>query len=216
MGPPAKLMLEMQNMYKINNFVETGTYYGNTARWASNFFKVVDTIEFSESIYKQAVEKYGHIENINFIYGNSIEKLNEIIRKDVACIFWLDAHWCDGETFGIKDQCPLVKEIEIINESKTDNFIFIDDARFFLSPYMSGNWPNISTLLNNLHVVKNRCVVIIEDVIIAVPKYAEPIVTQYCLEVNSRSWEEHVRNIKRKKHYKSRLRYFVKLIFPAK
>lgn len=192
MGPPTELIYELKAAFGISRFVETGTFLGDTAYWASKLFEKVITIERSDSIYKQTRQKYGHINNIEFLYGDTKYKLPEILLNiGTPAIFWLDAHWCGGQSYGKGDACPLIQEIETINKSPYDNFIFIDDARLFMSPpprpHLIDQWPDISMILNALTSVHNgKYIVIIEDVIIAVPIVAKSIVAQYCQQVNTK------------------------------
>ena len=69
-------------------------------------------------------------------------------------LFWLDTHWCSSNSYGEEDQCPLMKEIEIINTSKADSIILIDDARLFLSPPPLPNsshfYPGIAEVIEKL------------------------------------------------------------------
>jgi hypothetical protein len=192
-GPPANIIAGLQSAYQIPNFVETGTFLGDTAYWASKIFQHVLTIEFSESIYRQATEKYGSVKNISFLYGHTRERLNEVVACLAApAVFWLDAHWSGGQTYGESDECPVLDEIEIINRSTYDSYVFIDDARLFLSPppspHQAEQWPDITAVLRALNVIENRYIVVIEDVIIAIPVFARPQMIRYCQEVNATMW----------------------------
>lgn len=197
MGPPTEMILELRDAYNISNFIETGTYYGNTVFWASQFFDHALTIEYSESIYNQVTGKFGHVKNIEFLYGDTRDKLKDIISKlKSPSIFWLDAHWSGDLTYGGNDDCPIIEEIGIINSFKYANFIFIDDARFFMSPpphpHAIEKWPDITVVLNALQSTgEKKYIVIIEDVIIAVPDIAKTIVSKYCQYVNTKLWENH-------------------------
>ncbi|OQZ04339.1 MAG: hypothetical protein B6D34_03935 [Candidatus Brocadia sp. UTAMX1] len=192
MGPPTELIYELKSAFGISRFIETGTFLGDTAHWASKIFEKVITIECSDSYYNQTIQKYGYINNIEFLYGDTKYKLSEILPNiGVPAIFWLDAHWCGGQSYGKGDECPLIQEIETINKSSYDNFIFIDDARLFMSPpprpHLIDQWPDISMILNSLTSVNNgRYIVIIEDVIIAVPIFAKSIVARYCQQINTK------------------------------
>jgi hypothetical protein len=195
MGPPKELIYSLRKAYNIENFIETGTYYGNTAYWASQIFEHVVTIEYSESIYKEVTEKYRHVENIEFLYGDTRHRLEELLpRLKTPSIFWLDAHWSGGSTYGETDQCPIIEEIEIINRLEHDNFILIDDARLFMSPPPAPNsieqWPDIIKVLSMLHSKGDRYIAIIEDVIIAAPTSLKSIVIQYCQYTNQKLWEK--------------------------
>ena len=73
MGIPENIVEFLQKKYAIQYFVETGTYTGGTAKWAAKYFDKVDTIEFSESIFKETKENLAPIKNINCIFGDSRE-----------------------------------------------------------------------------------------------------------------------------------------------
>ncbi|MEG4454186.1 FkbM family methyltransferase [Microcoleus sp. N9_A1] len=185
MGPPIEIISQLKEAYGINNFIETGTYQGHTAYWASQVFEQVFTIEYSQDLYQKVTEKYGHITNIEFLYGDSRNLIdNTVSQLESLSLFWLDAHWSGGQTYGEIDECPLLAEIAIINRSDCEHFIFIDDARLFLSPppppHSPQHWPDISAVLNLLNSGKNsRHIVIIDDVIIAVPARAKELIVQY-------------------------------------
>lgn len=189
-GPPEEIIVELKNLYNIQRFVETGTYYGKTARWASRHFRTITTIECSEILHKEATRRHGHIGNIEFLLGDTRHWLKEVIcGLDGPAVFWLDAHWGGGETFGENDECPAMEEIKILNRSEKENFIFIDDARLFLSPPPPHHnlecWPDVSTVIGALNSGKNkRYIVIVDDVIIAVPYFARQAVQRYCQRAN--------------------------------
>jgi hypothetical protein len=197
MGVPTDLVSQLALQFNIKNFVETGTYYADTAFWASKVFDKVITIEYSQDLYEIAKIKYRDIANIEFLFGDSRKQLNEIIQRlDNSAVFWLDAHWSGGSTYGENDQCPLIEEINIINNSQFDHFILIDDARLFTStpqpPQKIDQWPNISEVIDALRVKSNdKYIVIIEDVIIAVPNFAKSSLANYCQDINDKAWKEY-------------------------
>lgn len=201
MGAPNSLIEKLATSFKISNFVETGTYHGGTAIWAANFFKNVLTIEYSKELYEQAIAKFD-ISNIEFIFGDSRTELSKLIKRlDGSSLFWLDAHWSGGLTYGDTDQCPLIEEINIINSSNFDNFILIDDARLFTSPpqppHKIEQWPDIVAVIQALQPKQSdKYIVIIEDVIIAVPSFAKPLVSEYCQNVNAKAWEDYGKKLK--------------------
>jgi len=197
LGPPTELISKLKETYGIATFIETGTYLGDTAYWASEVFDHVITIEAAGSLYKKVIEKYHHIKNIEFIYGHSREKLCDVVAGlGEPAIFWLDAHWSGGPTYGESEQCPLIEEIKIINGSEHEHFILIDDARLFMSPppnpHPIEQWPDIHTVISTLSIGnKARYIMIFEDVIIAVPSLARDSVAQYCQDKNTKTWKEH-------------------------
>lgn len=185
MGPPEELVLALQEQFGVTCLIETGTYFGGTALWASERFDRVVTIENSLPIYQKTLKKLGHIKNIEFLHGHTLSELNGIVPglADQA-IFWLDAHWSGGETYGIADECPILAEIEIINRSDFLHFLLIDDARLFTAPpplpHNSKHWPDITALLAVLNSKQGRYTVIVDDVVLSVPDRARSIVEEYC------------------------------------
>ena len=197
MGIPKEITLHLRNSFGIEYFVETGTYYGNTAKWASQYF-VTHTIEKSEKLHKEAMQRNSD-DKIHFYLGDSREILEKIIiNTNGSIIFWLDAHWSGGETYGIEDECPLLEELHII-ESKFpgDAFILIDDARLFTAPpplpHKPEQWPNIQDIVE-LFSREDYYVTIFEDVIIIVPIEAKDILISYLQEEFIKQSESNSRN----------------------
>lgn len=195
MGPPAELMLKLKRLYELDYFIETGTYKGDTAAWATIHFDKIVSIELSRQLYDETSEKYQALHNVSFIFGDSRSELREIVQKMTRpAIFWLDSHWSEGQTYGETDECPLIDEIGAINSSSDCNFLFIDDARLFMSPppkpHRIEQWPSIVDVMYALNSGQHKYyVVIFEDVIIAVPDYAKEIVSGYCQERTTRAWQ---------------------------
>lgn len=168
-----KATLFLKEAGGIDHFVETGTYYGKTALWASNHFKYVETVEFCKDIFEATREKLKQQSNIVCYYGDSRVVLNRILTQSTdRILFWLDAHWSSGNTYGEKDQCPLLNELDTIFSDNRNNVIMIDDARTFLCPPMLPNdpkqFPTIKELMDA--IPHNRFhTMIIEDVIYVIP-----------------------------------------------
>ncbi len=202
-GPPYNLVLRLKEQFNISCFVESGTCEGETAYWAASKFKHVITMELSESLYEQADERLRILSNVNLIFGDSRIALKEIVPnlKDPA-LFWLDAHWSGGETYGQNDECPILSELEIINGGKTQHFLLIDDARLFLCPppgvHQTNQWPTITEIIEKFMLKNNNYyIVVVEDVIVAVPLWAKDVVASYSKEVSTKAWNEHLKSEKR-------------------
>jgi hypothetical protein len=195
MGPPTDLVLRLKSEYGLKDFVETGTYYGKTAFWAASYFDRVITIEYSKKIYDEVISRPGKPKNIQFLFGDSTHLLKTIVPAlPCPAFFWLDSHWCEGETHGQGDDCPLLQEISEIIISPQRHFIFIDDARLFMSPpplpHQADQWPSISGVVDVLRKgTYQPYIVIFNDVIISVPDMAKPFLVRYCQEV--KTLEEH-------------------------
>ncbi len=184
MGVPKQLVLSLQKQFNIQTFVETGTFNGGTCTWASEHFKKVITVENSKVIHERTSTKFKHLTNIDFLFGHSLEHLKNIVANlNEPAIFWLDAHWSGGDTYGVNDECPLIEELHIINSSKINHVILIDDARMFVKPpkppHKAEQWANISQIITELNMIGDRYCFIADDVIGAVPNAALPNIIPY-------------------------------------
>lgn len=178
MGPPEDLVLLLRDSDNIKQFIETGTFKGSTAAWASKHFESVITIENSEKYFKISNNFLSKFSNIKVIKGDSRKILPQLLRKNrEKTIFWLDAHFC-CDAFGQSDECPLLEEIAQIVKYSPNSVLLIDDARLFLSPppkpHNPDQWPNILEILLLLEN-NNHYSIIIEDVIISVPNITKQI-----------------------------------------
>lgn len=136
----------------IANFVETGTYHGDTAMMASKHFRHVYTIEVVRSLYELSVgrAKRAQIENIHFYLGDSVEHLKAIcpLVSDGA-VFYIDAHQSGPDTsFNGKELVPLLSELDVILSHSLGPSIFIfDDVRFWKGESCEDkHWRHISQL----------------------------------------------------------------------
>ncbi|GHV56133.1 hypothetical protein AGMMS49579_20350 [Spirochaetia bacterium] len=179
-GIPEDLALFFYKNHNAKYFVETGTYMGGTAYWASNIFKNVVTIEIVEEIYNKTKEAYKNVANIRFMNGKStiilpeiITQLNQELLDDERILFWLDAHYSGGVTGGENLQCPLIEEINLILKLNFNSIIMIDDARFVLCANPDKNilsdMPSYDVILAALNSHGKRYTIIWRDVVVSVP-----------------------------------------------
>jgi hypothetical protein len=156
--------------------VETGTFHGDTTRWAASNFEIVHTIERAESLYKLHSKALAQIKGVTPHLGDSRRILPQIVRDICGrrAVFWLDGHWSGGtETAGEDDECPLLEELACLS-GRTEDIILIDDARYFLCapppPHKAAQWPTISDIVHVLpESAKKQFVQIVDDVIFIVP-----------------------------------------------
>ncbi len=173
-GVPENIALFLKKRLGLKTFVETGTFSGVTAAWASQHFERVYTIEASEDLWRSAKEKHRALNNVEFVLGNSAKKLPMLRAHFEKPLFWLDAHWSSGKTAGEDAECPLLSELEAIAESGfADTAILIDDARYILapppSPHKWEHWPNIDEVISAINRCGDFFTVVKDDVIIAIP-----------------------------------------------
>ncbi len=175
-GAPREVIDKVRSMYGVQVFVETGTFRGSTAAWASEHFERVFTIEGSAELHHQAKAAHADKRNIEFLHGDSRTVLREVVSqlRDTSALFWLDAHWMPG-SFGEVHECPILEELATINQSSADHFVFIDDARLFLAPpplpHRAADWPDVAAVLFALDRPDRptNYTVVRDDVIISLP-----------------------------------------------
>lgn len=195
MGIPDDFVLALKNHTSVETFIEAGTFHGGTAIWAASHFNQVFTIEFSESIYQQTKPKLATYPNIYPFYGDSRTVLAEIMPQLTApALFWLDSHWSGGDTYGATDECPLIEELRIICQSNHAHMILIDDARFFLAPpplpHALEQWPTMAEIIAEIQSSQYRYyIVVLDDVIIAVPWAQHAFVAAYSQMITTQSWK---------------------------
>jgi hypothetical protein len=187
---PSNLVISLKDEFSLKYFIETGTFLGNTACWASQYFEKVYTIENSEKLWQQASSRYSGLGNVQFVMGDSRDKLQEVVIDIKSpAIFWLDAHWSGGITFGEGNECPLLEELKVIVHESYEHFILVDDARLYLTPppkpHLPEQWPDIVSVINVLNSNRSRFIIIMNDVIVAVPSFARSYLTKYCQDANT-------------------------------
>lgn len=176
MGPPREFIRWLRDRAKVDTFVESGTFKGVTASWAADLFDRVITIELSPEIHKETSARLSSRANISFRQGHTGSVLAEILpNMREPAIFWLDAHWSGLNTAGREEECPLLGELALLNETPVSHFILIDDARLFTAPpplpHQAAKWPTIWKIHEVLQQGSfHRFVIIQRDVIIAVPE----------------------------------------------
>lgn len=175
-GAPTPHVLRLAALSGAQTFVETGTFTGQTTRWAADHFARVHTVERSQELFDLYSPDLSAIANVTPHLGDSRTVLPEIIEglDATPAIHWLDGHWSGGPTAGEDDECPILDELECL-ASRQQDVILIDDARLFLAappePHDPAQWP---TLLDISRVLINTrddrpYLQVIDDVVFIVP-----------------------------------------------
>ena len=171
-GVPEKEVEFLKENMKLDILVEGGTYKGGTAKSMSKKFRKVYTIEKSDTMFEIARGNLKDTKNVTMLKGDTREHLQSILENNDNILYWLDAHWSGGDTYGEEDECPLIEELEIIFQYSKNHVILIDDARLFLapppSPHKIENWPSLTDILQVLPM--NWELLEFEDVIYLFPK----------------------------------------------
>ncbi|XHR29535.1 MAG: hypothetical protein ACFUZC_03055 [Chthoniobacteraceae bacterium] len=179
----------------LHQFIETGTFRGDTVAGLVSSFEAIDTVEFSPEHHEAARVRFAGFPHVRVHQGNSAEVLQKIVAKagNAAALFWLDAHWCAADhTAGEKSQCPLLGELKAIGKLDPRSVIMIDDARYFLcpppAPHESSDWPGLNEVLDALEQCSSdHCVMVLDDVIVFCPRRIHPQIAEYARR-NGADW----------------------------
>ncbi len=126
----APLMQFLITSFGVDTLVETGTWVGDTAVLSSRYFKEVYTVELGHIPFLDAQKRLKSLSNVHAAEGDSPTFLAEVIPAIRGKIlFWLDAHWCSGDS---ANTMPIREELEAIRQSGLkEGVILIDDIRHF-------------------------------------------------------------------------------------
>ena len=129
----------------IQNFYESGTYYGSTTLNMQLYFKKIITVEVSLNVFERSHSYLNSHPNITHINGASEDILKDILATNTEeFIFFLDGHYSSGDTGSSTLDVPLLEELSHINNLyKKKGLIIVDDFNLFET---NGNedWSNIS------------------------------------------------------------------------
>jgi hypothetical protein len=185
------LATDLRNRLGLRRAVETGTYRGLTARSLSPIFDEVVTIELMPELHQTAAEALKDRPNVRAIQGHSVEQLREVRDAHVPTLYFLDGHWSGGETSGVDDECPVLRELDAIGPGNPADAFIVDDARLFTSapppPHRAEQWPTLMEVVDALRAQHpEHHITLLADQVIAVSPAARADVDAYGLRVNTR------------------------------
>jgi hypothetical protein len=105
-----EVIKKLRDKFKIDIFIETGTFMGINAQLHSRNFIEVLTCEINEEYYAKAIERLKDNWNVTVYNEDSKSFLNRV--KNEKAIFYLDAHFYDKKL-------PKNKRFVVIDELKT-------------------------------------------------------------------------------------------------
>lgn len=166
----------------VPDFIETGTYLGDTTQKATQCFSNVQTIELSEELCNKAKKRFKNNKNIKVHQGDSVTVLLSIIPQlKNKAVFFLDAHYSMGTTAKGSCNTPILPELDAIKTSPIKNHILIiDDIRMFYKSLC----PTKNTFIDNYPTLNQ----IVEKILEINPTYQCAIVYDtliaFCSEEN--------------------------------
>lgn len=175
---PRDLVLKIKDKYSLNIFVETGTYMGKSAEWASKHFDEVYTIEWLTEYWIKASSYLSLYPHIYCCLNDSRLVLPDIMEMIGECgtLFYLDAHWGLSARYGRPevDSCAL-EEVLLINQwTNPHHAIVVDDADKFSGPH----WPDKDALFLALCNNGQRAVMETQGAIVATPVEREKSIVE--------------------------------------
>jgi hypothetical protein len=132
------LLLDYAKKFGCTNFVETGTYKGDTvkAMLQADQFTQIHTVDIYEDRVANAQRRFKGFPNVTCWHGDSAEIMPQIVMcLDEPTLFWLDAHHSGGQIARSKGliSTPIMSELESVlgYDRIGESVILIDDARYF-------------------------------------------------------------------------------------
>lgn len=174
----------------LRNFVETGTFRGDTLASLLGTFRQLYSVELSPELAGDARRRFAGEERVHLFCGDAAECLRDVrtALEGAPALYWLDAHWCvaDG-TAGEKSQCPLLEELAALDPLHQEDVVLIDDARLFLAPppapHETSDWPGFQQILENFaRIRKDHHLMVLNDVIVIFPARLSEVVNAFARE----------------------------------
>lgn len=171
---PLHLLYPLQIALKLRNFVETGTYYGETTSLMAPVFDAVHTIELDPQMAARSRQQFQAVSNVTCWEGDSSAILPMLISKlDAPTAFWLDGHYSGPGTACGTLECPLLGELTALQRFPHHGLILIDDARYFVNPppppHDTSHWPTLGQLMEIAKENAEQRWLLVDDVIAIIP-----------------------------------------------
>lgn len=98
---PIKMMVVggYLRQFSIDEFVETGTYLGDTLGYIAKSGIRCTSIELSRGLHEAARKRFNGYRNVRLVQGDSGQKRPELLKEiNKPVLFWLDGHYSAGIT----------------------------------------------------------------------------------------------------------------------
>lgn len=127
-------LLHYAQRYGTPQFLETGTYLGDTLAYLAPHFTHLASIELSKELFQKARQRFDGHGKISLYQGDSAEIIPGLMDAlEERGLIWLDAHYSGGFTAIAGDEeTPILAELrQVFARNAHKHIILIDDAREF-------------------------------------------------------------------------------------
>ena len=135
-----------------SDWIETGTYQGDTTAFLAEIGRSVHSIEPQPELAARARERFADFPTVTIIEGLSEDCLDGVLSALSGSVrLWLDGHYSEGVTHKGPQDTPIRDELSIIErhlDHISDIAVMIDDMRMFDSGWSNAvNYPSRSELV---------------------------------------------------------------------
>lgn len=113
-----------------DTLIETGTYRAENTLLMATLFYEVHSIELSDQLFEEALEKCADNCNIFLYHGNSVDVL-PTLNMNQPLVYFLDAHACKTKPMVTAHTFPLWEELDFICSRPHQDIIIVDDVHTF-------------------------------------------------------------------------------------
>lgn len=128
-----EVIIEYARRYSLRELIESGTGEGFAVNYLleRHVFDFITTIEISPTLNQRAKDRFKDFANVACLLGDSGNLLANIVAlRKKPVLFWLDGHFCGGDTRPPIDT-PIREELAAAFTAPKGSVILIDDARLF-------------------------------------------------------------------------------------
>jgi hypothetical protein len=154
-----KTRVLQRNAFVEGNWIETGTYLGDTTRFLAKTFPnlIVTSLEPDFTLFSFNKSRLSKFHNIKLVNSTSENSLSDLVSNETGTVnFWLDGHFSGDITFKGQIYSPILEELNIIERyiSRLKVCVFIDDIRDFTGDEQTG-YPGKNKLVDWAN--RNNC-----------------------------------------------------------
>jgi len=162
-NPPAPQRVKTKVLQRYafleGNWIETGTYLGDTTRFLAKTFPSarVTSLEPDFTLFSFNKSRLRKFQNIKLVNSASENSLDDLVSNETSTInLWLDGHFSGDITFRGQTLSPILEELQIIerNIPRLKVCVFVDDIRDFSGDEQTG-YPSKNKLVEWAN--RNNC-----------------------------------------------------------